>query len=275
MLDHQKWFSIPTTAQSLPAALKVKEEVKQTGETCRKVNLNTGKLSCPPAVGWGGVRSSRAKKRDMKTWHALDLAVQKQYTPLAFPRLPFSILSSLQLMLKAHCPSQHSLGVWSHGDNSLQEWRDNGLPASTPVRSSSRPCVTWECPSTTLNLLWSVSGCSPLTNLEEHKRLIRDTYFSYEYFLTDGNASCFSFSRPWLACSTLLHRAVTTRENRALTQTEECADEVTVQICRCKPWPFGLTWQFLHDQHHLQKGWPGWSPRMVICQITLHLFMCL
>lgn len=116
MLDHQKCFSIPTTAQSLPA---VKEEVKQTGETCHKVNLNTGKLSCPPAVGWGGVRSSRAKKRDMKTWHALDLAVQKQYTPLAFPRLPFSTLSSLQLMLKAHCPSQHSLDVWSHGDNSL------------------------------------------------------------------------------------------------------------------------------------------------------------
>lgn len=29
----------------------------QTGETCPTENLNMGKLSCPPAVGRGGVRS--------------------------------------------------------------------------------------------------------------------------------------------------------------------------------------------------------------------------
>lgn len=31
-----------------------------------------------------------------------------------------------------------------------------------------------------------------------------------------------------------------------------------MQICQCKPWSFGLTWQFLHDQHHLQKRWRWW-----------------
>lgn len=48
---------------------------KKTGETCPMVNLNMGKLSCPPAVGRGGVRSYGGEKegrkaageRDMKT----------------------------------------------------------------------------------------------------------------------------------------------------------------------------------------------------------------
>lgn len=63
-----------------------------------------GKLSCPPAVGRGGVRSSGGEKegrkaageRDMKTWHASELAAQKQYTPLAFPWLPCSLLHLLR-----------------------------------------------------------------------------------------------------------------------------------------------------------------------------------
>lgn len=63
-------------------------------------------------------------------------------------------------MLRAPCPSHDSLDVWSWGNNSPQEQRDNSLPASTSVHSSSRPCATWECPSTRLNLLWSVTGCS-------------------------------------------------------------------------------------------------------------------
>lgn len=117
----------------------------------------------------GGEKEGRraAGERDMKTRHALELAVQKQYTPLTFPNSPipsciFSILTSpsLQIMLEAPCPSCDSLDVWSWGNNSPQEQRDNGLPASTPVRSPSRPCATWECPSTRLSLLWSVTGCS-------------------------------------------------------------------------------------------------------------------
>lgn len=39
------------------AATKEELEVTQTGETCPVKNLNMGKLSCPPAAGWGGVRS--------------------------------------------------------------------------------------------------------------------------------------------------------------------------------------------------------------------------
>lgn len=202
-----------------------------------------GKLSCPPAVGRGGVRSyggeregrKAAGERDMKTWHALELAVQKQYTPPAFPNSPvpsciFSVSTSpsLQIMLKAPCPSHDSLDVWSWGNNSPQEQRDNGLPASTPVHSSSRPCATWECPSTRLNLLWSVTGCSgshwyasktlPHTSLGEDKwwtsdlrvkcwNVLHDTCFSWmEYFPIWGNASRFSNSGLQLAQSTPLNR---------------------------------------------------------------------
>ncbi len=42
---------------ALSVALNVVLEVTQTGETCPIENLNMGKLSCPPAVGRGGVRS--------------------------------------------------------------------------------------------------------------------------------------------------------------------------------------------------------------------------
>lgn len=39
------------------ADFTVELEAMQTGETCPIENLNMGKLSCPPAVGRGGVRS--------------------------------------------------------------------------------------------------------------------------------------------------------------------------------------------------------------------------
>ena len=140
------------------------------------VNLNMGKLSCPPAVGRGGVRSYGGEKegrkaageRDMKTWHASELAGQKQYTPLAFPSLPVPscIFSVSDLAVSSdHVKGSLSLPrlagcLISGGTIHLKSKRDNGLPASTPVHSSSRPCATWECPWTGLNLLWSVTGCS-------------------------------------------------------------------------------------------------------------------
>lgn len=127
--------------------------------------------------------------RDIKTWHVLELTAQNNILLRLSPDspVPSCILSissspSLQIMLKAPCPSHHSLDVWSRGNNPPREQRDNGWPASTPVHSSSWPAATWECPSSALNALWSVTGCCgshryaskirPFTTLEEDKWLM-------------------------------------------------------------------------------------------------------
>lgn len=166
-------------------------EVTQTGETCPVLNLNMGtqhgKAIMSSSCGVGRrekLVAGKRGRRNMKTWHALELPAQKQYTSLPFS--DSSLLSSisanpsLQIRLRAPWSSHDSLDVWSWGNNSPQDRRDNGVPASTPVHSSSRPCVTWECPSTRLSLLWSVTGCSashwyasqtwPHTSRREDKR---------------------------------------------------------------------------------------------------------
>lgn len=49
--------SFPITSLAWFSTLNVELKVKQTGGTCPVANLNMGKLSCPPAVRRGGVRS--------------------------------------------------------------------------------------------------------------------------------------------------------------------------------------------------------------------------
>lgn len=114
---------------ALSAALSVELEVMQTGETCPIENLNMGKLSCPPAVGWGGVRSlggaeggdrgkegGRGKRYQNMT--CLRIGSAKTIHSSGFPQLPApSCISSVstspspQIMLKAPFHSHDSLDV--------------------------------------------------------------------------------------------------------------------------------------------------------------------
>lgn len=58
-----------------------------------------------------GKREKFGGDRDMKTWHALELAAQKQYTPQAFPWLPCSLLHFVHLELSV--ASDHVKGSLS------------------------------------------------------------------------------------------------------------------------------------------------------------------
>lgn len=152
-------------------------------------------------------------------------------------------------MFKALRPSHDSLDVWSWHKNSPQDQKDNGLPASTPVDSSSRPPVTWECPSIRQSLLWSVTGCSgshwyasktwPHTSLGEDGWWLSDLYVFHDtdfsqaqYFPIGGNASHLSYSSEQSCCRMLLVKKDLIRcwKNNAQIKTfcnmRKCADAI-------------------------------------------------
>lgn len=88
---------------SVFAAFTMELEVTQTGEICPIDNLNMGKLSCPPAVGRGGVRSKGGEKEGRKACRGkryenmtcLRIGSTKTIHSSGFLQLPWSLLHPL------------------------------------------------------------------------------------------------------------------------------------------------------------------------------------